>query len=170
LLARGIKEFRLLASPNAFNPADFANPPANFNLTGFTEILGVTELAIGKAGQNATTQQFALTGDYNDDGAVDAADYTVWRDTLGQSGTGLAADGNRDNRVDGADYSFWQANFGDSAGSGSAQPGAMAVPEPAAMLLCALGLVVPTRRIRCKIRSVLDGRGPRKFRPNATAS
>ena len=28
-----------------------------------------------------------LPGDYNADGHVDAADYTIWRDTLGQSVT-----------------------------------------------------------------------------------
>ena len=33
-------------------------------------------------------------GDYNQNGFVDAADYVVWRDTLGQMGAGLAADGN----------------------------------------------------------------------------
>ena len=33
-----------------------------------------------------------LSGDFNDDGIVDAADYTVWRDTLGQTGQDLAAD------------------------------------------------------------------------------
>src|SRR5262249_1443813 len=30
-----------------------------------------------------------LPGDFNHNGAVDAADYAVWRDTLGQSGAGL---------------------------------------------------------------------------------
>ena len=34
-----------------------------------------------------------LAGDYNHNGIIDVADYTLWRDTLGQSGTGLAADG-----------------------------------------------------------------------------
>ena len=28
-----------------------------------------------------------IVGDYNHNGIVDAADYTVWRDTLGQTGT-----------------------------------------------------------------------------------
>ena len=32
--------------------------------------------------------------DYNGNGKIDAADYNVWRDTLGLPGTGLAADGN----------------------------------------------------------------------------
>ena len=62
-----------------------------------------------------------LEGDYNGNEIVDAADYSVWRDSLGLQGAGLAADGNHDNRVDGADYTLWKANFGDSAGSSSAQ-------------------------------------------------
>ena len=32
-----------------------------------------------------------ILGDYNHDGVVDAADYTVWRDTYGQSVTETAA-------------------------------------------------------------------------------
>ena len=50
-------------------------------------------------------------GDYNADGTVDAADYVVWRKTLNQTGTDLAADGNHDGTVDDADYSVWSANF-----------------------------------------------------------
>ena len=34
-----------------------------------------------------------LLGDFNGDGIVDAADYTVWRDSFGMTGAGLAADG-----------------------------------------------------------------------------
>ena len=39
----------------------------------------------------AVLASVGLVGDYNDDGTVDAADYTVWRDSLGQTGSGLAA-------------------------------------------------------------------------------
>ena len=73
----------------------------------------------------------SLLGDFNDDGLVDAADYTVWRDTLGQSVdlySGADHDGN--GLVDAGDYSVWQNNFGASA------PGfASAVPEPQAILM-----------------------------------
>ena len=73
-----------------------------------------------------------LNGDYNRDGAVDAADYTVWRDTLGST-TKLAADGNNDGSIDAGDFDIWKANFGTAAGGG---PGASAAaPEPAAALL-----------------------------------
>jgi hypothetical protein len=56
----------------------------------------------------------ALPGDYNHDGRVDSADYTVWRDTKGST-TDLRADGNADGVVDEADYDLWKANFGASA-------------------------------------------------------
>jgi hypothetical protein len=46
-----------------------------------------------------------VPGDYNGNGIVDAADYTVWRDSLGQTGTGLAADGDGNGVVDQADVS-----------------------------------------------------------------
>ena len=55
-----------------------------------------------------------LPGDYNLDGVVDAADYTVWRDTLGATGIGAftGADGNGDGAVAQADYDVWRSNFG----------------------------------------------------------
>ena len=42
----------------------------------------------------------ALSGDYNQNGIVDAADYSLWRDTLGEMGMDLAADGNENGQVD----------------------------------------------------------------------
>ena len=58
------------------------------------------------------------TGDYNGNGVVDAADYTLWRDTLG-SQLDLRADGNGDGMVDEADYVFWNDRFGNVIGTGS---------------------------------------------------
>jgi hypothetical protein len=52
-------------------------------------------------------------GDYSRDGAVTAADYTVWRDTL-SSKTFLAADGNGNGSIDAGDYATWKANVGKS--------------------------------------------------------
>ena len=41
------------------------------------------------------------------DGDVDAADYTLWRNTLG-SADDLRADGNGNGMVDQADYDVWK--------------------------------------------------------------
>jgi hypothetical protein len=70
-----------------------------------------------------------LVGDYNSNGVVDAADYVVWRESLGSAGAGLAADGNRDNMVTSIDYEVWKANFGISSGSASSSASAFSVPE-----------------------------------------
>jgi phospholipase/lecithinase/hemolysin len=80
---------------------------------------------------------FVLPGDYNQDGTVDAADYVVWRDMLGQSGGAFPADGNSDGRVDVGDYDLWRAGFGHTATSGrtSSDISNRQVPEPASLLL-----------------------------------
>ncbi|QDT70172.1 Endonuclease/Exonuclease/phosphatase family protein [Planctomycetes bacterium MalM25] len=61
-----------------------------------------------------------LAGDYNDDGVVDAADYTVWRD-------GDSPDSSQ------AGYTVWANNYG-------ATSPAIAVPEPASSWLVLLAL------------------------------
>jgi len=54
-----------------------------------------------------------LPGDYNNDGTVDAADYTNWRDTLGSSvPASSGADGNGNGTIDQGDYAVWRDNFG----------------------------------------------------------
>ncbi|CAN0354792.1 unnamed protein product, partial [Ectocarpus sp. 4 AP-2014] len=78
-----------------------------------------------------------LIGDFNSDGVVDAADYTVWRDTEGETGmtpySGADADG--DGQVTETDHAAWKANFGATA---PAEPAA--VPEPTTLLLVAAAL------------------------------
>jgi hypothetical protein len=54
-----------------------------------------------------------MTGDFNGNGAVDTADYIVWRRNRGQTvPPGSAGDGNEDGWIDQADYAIWRANFG----------------------------------------------------------
>lgn len=59
--------------------------------------------------------------DYNGNGTVDAADYTVWRDSLGTMGPGLPADGNGSGTVDDTDYDNWVVNFNADATLGGDQ-------------------------------------------------
>ena len=84
-----------------------------------------------------------LTGDYNGDGEVDAADYTVWRDTLGDSvlNDGDGADGNENGVVDPLDYNVWVTNYGNSSPSLAT---AAAVPEPSSLLMLSLATLALT--------------------------
>jgi hypothetical protein len=91
----------------------------------------------------------ALAGDYNHNGVVDAADYVVWRNSLGTSGTGLAADGNSDGMVTQLDYDIWRQHFGQTDGIGAGQ--AVAVPEPRVLILFLLGSFAVAAR-RCEPR------------------
>ena len=95
-----------------------------------------------------------VAGDFNGNGIVDAADYTVWRDSLGQTGAGLAADADVNGVVNQADYDVWKANYGNHSGSGANA----AVPEPASLLLllaaggsCLAGILMMCCRRRPKM-------------------
>ncbi len=66
-------------------------------------------------GTSAATQ---LVGDYDQSGAVTAADYLAWKLAFGSSvaTAGDGADGNSDGVVDAADYTVWRDNLGAAAG------------------------------------------------------
>lgn len=95
-------------------------------------------------------------GDYNQDGVVDAADYTVWRNTLGTTGLdrGTAADGNGDGQVTVEDYDVWRSHFGEMAPLSLGQ--ATAVPEPAsaALLLVVCLAAASAGRVEGHVRGV----------------
>lgn len=78
------------------------------------------------------------TGDYDRNGLVQLADYSLWENSLGST-TELSADGNRNGVVDAADYTLWRDNFAGGAASGGF--GAIAVPEPAGARLGLLGIL-----------------------------
>ena len=90
-----------------------------------------------------------LGGDYNGDGTVDAADYVVWRKSLGQSGANLAADGDNSGEVDLADYDYWRAHFGQAATGTLATS---SVPEPATLVLLTMGLAAAATPLRIQTR------------------
>lgn len=86
-----------------------------------------------------------LPGDYNHNGRVDAADYTVWRNTLGPiliAGTGAdgtGPEGKPDGIVNRLDYDFWKAHYGARAEEGSGSYSSHNVPEPSSVTLVCFG-------------------------------
>src|SRR5262249_13973616 len=107
----------------AFNPAVFG-AGANGDLVFQYGVAGSSSLATG------TVSYFnpsPMAGDYNHNGIVDAADYTVWRDTLGST-TNLQADGDGSGVVDQDDYLIWKATFGNTAAGSAAGAKASSVP------------------------------------------
>ncbi|MEQ8846970.1 hypothetical protein [Botrimarina sp.] len=89
------------------------------------------------------------SSDFNGDGAIDAADYTLWRDALGEPAVvaGAGADADRSGLIDQEDYQLWAAAYGRGADPAHAGP-AQAAPEPDAALLATLILLAtsPWRR------------------------
>jgi hypothetical protein len=92
--------------------------------------------------------RFTNAGDFNRDGAVDAADYAVWRKNFSGDQTM---------------YDAWRTNFGSSLGTGSgsagygrrdsgpgasAEPLSAAVPEPTAIMLAAMWAALLLMRAR----------------------
>ena len=82
-----------------------------------------------------------LAGDYNGNGVVDAADFVVWRNSLGAAVVEFSgADGNGNGLIDQPDYDVWRGHFGTTLGSGAGILTAIAVPEPNSALLLAIGI------------------------------
>jgi hypothetical protein len=79
-----------------------------------------------------------IDGDFDDNGVVDARDYTIWRDNLGGDPAALNGNGSGAVTVVAADYDLWVANFGEGAGSGGLA--ASGVPEPTSALLMLFGV------------------------------
>jgi hypothetical protein len=78
--------------------------------------------------------------DFDGNGLVEVADYTIWRQSFGRSVTdGGEGDANGDGIVDAADYTIWRNELSETDGM-AAGLGSGAVPEPASMVL----LVVST--------------------------
>lgn len=80
-----------------------------------------------------------VSGDFNRNGTPDAADYVMWRKTLGQTGSTQMADWNYNNQVDNGDYTVWRSHFGTPLPTNSPDLGSAAVPEPSSVWLFCLG-------------------------------
>ncbi len=81
-----------------------------FTMTdGSLEVIGSAALGLFVVGRERENEIFG--GDYNKNSIVDAADYTVWRDTLGST-SDLRADGDQNGSIEAVDYEFWKNRFG----------------------------------------------------------
>jgi hypothetical protein len=88
-----------------------------------------------------TDVMMGLAGDYNNNGVVDAADYTVWRDHLGDLDETAINDNGDGGGITMSDYTYWKDNFGNTLqGSGQGNAQLASVPEPAAAALLFLML------------------------------
>ena len=99
---------------------DAGNGSESTDQRGFARPIDLTTIANAIGGNSSDIGAFelqfelpALVGDYNMNGTVDSADYTVWLDSLGAVVTPFTgADGNGDAMIDQLDYDVWKSNFG----------------------------------------------------------
>lgn len=85
-----------------------------------------------------------LRGDFNNDGVLNAADYSVWRDQNLSTGFALDADADADGEVRAADYLIWANGFG-STNAISAPLTAAPEPTGLALLMIATGALCGRR-------------------------
>jgi hypothetical protein len=90
------------------------------------------------------------TADFNGDGFVDAADYSIWRNSVGNDGAALLADADNNGKVDVEDYNLWKQLYGSRYGTAAGNGSRAAVPEPSSaimLLIAAMSLTVRRRFI-----------------------
>lgn len=119
-------------------------PPDTFDYFAMRNATGDFDYVIDNFQVEVSGSNAGTTGDYNNDGKVNAADYTVWRDHLGQAFTLPNRDpANGAGVVSQADYTSWVSHFG-QGGPGSGASSTSAVPEPCGLVLIAIGGLLAT--------------------------
>lgn len=114
-----------------------AAPTADVSLLGLQDDVRVYDGLLDLAALDAVRLENlpdTQLGDFNGDGLVNAADYTVYRDNDGGDESVLNGAGDGSGTVDAGDYTVWASNYGDGAPVMSAA----AVPEAATLSLACL--------------------------------
>lgn len=131
--------------PEVWTPFSFTTTVGPDAMGGLSFMLGATN---GAVSMETTTMWYdnvsvatesgavEVDGDYNDDGTVNAIDYTTWRDNLNAAAGTLPNDPNG-GAIAAPQYTTWKGNFGTSA---AGQLTATQVPEPSAVALAVLAM------------------------------
>jgi hypothetical protein len=139
----------LLAGSPAINSGDMnamagAGDVPSFDQRGapFSRVAGGR---IDKGAHEAQPIPPAVFGDYNEDGFVNAADYTVWRNMSGQTGVTpfSGADGDGDGMITSEDYDVWKLHYGETLppmGSGAGVFNAEDIPQAVAIATAAASI------------------------------
>jgi hypothetical protein len=121
----------------------------SFKLLGATGSDGDSHLEhlryIGEFLDDLPLAKAPMQGDYNADGAVDTADYVLWRKTNGST-TALWANGDPSGAsawvINSADYTAWKKKFGSTSAASGAGANLASVPEATAGALVATGALL----------------------------
>jgi hypothetical protein len=114
---------------NVYNPSEPFLIVIN-NINHITESSDYSHMLDAALAINAAAAA-GIPGDYNNDGTVDAADYTVWRNHFGElSEANIHQNGDGANGIDLADYAWWKERYGTLVNSTGAGGVAASIPEP----------------------------------------
>lgn len=132
------------AGDSDYNPSQIVSNPDEYLFWDGVHPTRVMHAALADALFDFLTAPPVLPGDFNNDGLVDLADYTLWRDNLGAADDALISRAGDDVLGIGVgDYQVWREHFGQRAGSSPipVAPQTAAVPEPRAIVLLIAAMV-----------------------------
>lgn len=138
---------QLVAESNLVN----AGMPISFTFGGATYDLPYDGSAPDLGAFEYIAPVPVLLADFNGDNVVDAIDYTVWRNHLGETDEANINNSGDGGDVGPGDYDLWKSQYGESLpGSGGLAAGV--IPEPGALVLATLAIATfcasPCRRQR----------------------